>query len=350
MFLPAYAELIRDALKRTDKMTLRDELKKSNRVFIVGVAGDSGSGKTTFANAIRKLLGEDIVSTITLDDYHIYDRKTRWKLKITPLHPDANNLKLVETHLQLLKKGETIKKPTYDHNTGTFGPWEEFKPTPVIIVEGLHTLYDGIREQLDFKIFVDPARYIKRRWKIKRDVEERGYDREKVIEEIIQREPDYKRYIDYQKIYADVVIKIFPTSLQSVERISYLVDKDFLHDVYKVRLILKNEIKSSMNPIKLNIDLSAFVKASEKDFALGFFSDYYYSKPASFIDIDGLMNVELFEALFEALKEEAGAIGVEEYWRKQNKYVNAIEVAKLLVCWRLLEVLKTHLAGFSERS
>ncbi len=321
-------------------MNLREKLKSSGKVFIVGIAGDSGSGKTTFANAIRKLLGEDVVGTITLDDYHVYDRAMRWKLGITPLHPDANNLKLVETHLFMLKRGEKIRKPTYDHRTGTFGPWEDFEPTPVIIVEGLHTLYDGIRNYLDFKIFVDPARYIKRRWKIKRDVEERGYDRQKVIEEIIQREPDYKRYIDFQKIYADVVIKIFPTSMSNVERMTYLFEEENFKNVYRVRLIIRRDESIPAEPIRLNIDLSALVRASERDFAIGFFSDYYYSKPASFIDIDGFMNVELFSSLLDALKKEVGS---EEIYEIPKGYVNAIEVAKLLVCWRLLEVLKSKL-------
>jgi len=313
---------------------LKAKLNKSSKVFLVGIAGDSGSGKTTFANAIRSILGDNIVSSITLDDYHIYDRQTRWKLNITPLHPEANNLKLVETHLMLLKKGEAIRKPTYNHKIGTFGEWEDFKPTPVVIVEGLHTLYDGLRDYLDFRIFVDPARYIKRRWKIRRDVEERGYNRQKVVEEIIRRESDYKRYIDFQKIYADLVIKVFPTSLQSAERITYLTEVP--PELYKVRLILKGSFEPT-EPIKLDIDLSAFVRASEKDFALGFFSDFYYEKPASFIDIDGMMNVELFSTLLDILKKEVGA---EVEW-KMNTYVNAIEVAKLLVCWRFLELIKS---------
>ncbi len=322
-------------------MSIRERLKESGRVFIVGIAGDSGSGKTTFANAIRRLLGEDVVSTITLDDYHIYDRVTRWKLGITPLHPEANNLKLVETHLSMLKRGEKIRKPTYDHKTGTFGPWEEFEPTPVVIVEGLHTLYDGIRDHLDFKVFVDPARYIKRRWKIKRDVEERGYDREKVLEEIIQREPDYKRFIDFQKVYADVVIKIFPTSMSNVERMAYIMEDKF-GDIYRVRIVMKRDENVPTEPISLNIDLSALVKASERDFAIGFFSDYYYSKPASFIDVDGLLSVDVFGSLLEILRKEVGA---EDIYETPENYVNAIEVAKLLVCWRLLEVLKFKLEG-----
>ncbi len=316
-------------------MTLIERLKNSGRVFIVGIAGDSGSGKTTFANAIKSLLGKEVVSSITLDDYHIYDRETRKKLGITPLHPEANNLNLIKTHLMLLKKGETIRKPTYNHSTGTFGEWESFSPTPIVIVEGLHTLYDGLRDYLDFKIFVDPARYVKRKWKIRRDVEERGYKREEVLEEIIKRESDYKRYIDFQKIYADVVIKIFPTDLQSSDRITYLTERA---ELYKVRLILRNLKSVPTEPIKLNIDLSDFVKASEKDFALSFFTDYYYEKKSSFIEIDGMMNVELFSALLETLKREAGGSAWET-----SRYVNAIEVAKLLVCWRFLELIKYEL-------
>jgi phosphoribulokinase len=317
---------------------LKTKLKESGKVFIVGIAGDSGSGKTTFANGIRKMFGEDIVSHITLDDYHVYDREMREKLGITPLHPSANNLKLVETHLYMLKKGEKIKKPTYDHKTGTFGEWEDFEPTPIVIVEGLHTLYDGIRDYIDFKIFVDPARYIKRRWKIKRDVEERGYDREKVIQEIIRREPDYKRYIDFQKIYADVVIKILPSSIQSTERIRYFMDGND-EEVYRVRLIMKHT-ESPLESVSLSIDLSDLVRASERDFSIGFFSDYYYSERASFIDIDGFLSFEIFKSLFDSVKRE---ISAEEVEFKKVGYVNAIEFSKLLICWRLIDVLKRNL-------
>ncbi|WP_457548548.1 phosphoribulokinase [Archaeoglobus sp.] len=312
---------------------LKEKLIESGKVFIIGIAGDSGSGKTTFANGIKRMFGEDIVSHITLDDYHVYDREMRERLGITPLYPSANNLKLVETHLYMLKKGERIKKPTYDHKTGTFGEWEDFEPTLIVIVEGLHTLYDGIRDYIDFKIFVDPARYIKRLWKIRRDVEERGYNREKVIEEIIRREPDYKRYIDFQKIYADIVIKILPSSIQSTERIKYLVDSR--EEVYKVRLILK-KTDIPLESVSLNIDLSDLVKASERDFSIGFFSDYYYAEKASFIDIDGFLNVEIFKSLFDSLKKEIGDGEI----KVEFEYVNAIEFSKLLVCWKLVEVLR----------
>ena len=73
-------------------LSFKEIIARSPKVFIIGVAGDSGSGKTTFTNAIRQIFGPDMVVTITLDDYHKFDREERHRLNITPLHPDANNL------------------------------------------------------------------------------------------------------------------------------------------------------------------------------------------------------------------------------------------------------------------
>ncbi len=85
-------------------------IARSPLVFIIGVSGDSGSGKTTFTNAIRQIFGPDLVATITLDDYHKYDREERKRLDITPLHPDANNLAQLEADVARLKEGYAIHK------------------------------------------------------------------------------------------------------------------------------------------------------------------------------------------------------------------------------------------------
>lgn len=69
----------------------RKFLSKSRRVYIIGVAGDSGSGKSTFTSGIKNMLGEDLVATISLDDYHLYGREERASLNITPLNPAAND-------------------------------------------------------------------------------------------------------------------------------------------------------------------------------------------------------------------------------------------------------------------
>ncbi len=302
------------------------------RPFIIGIAGDSGSGKTTFAESIKRIFAGK-VATITMDDYHKIGREERRKLGITPLNPEMTDLELFREHLEIIRRGEKIIKPIYDHTRGVINGEEVFKPEKIVIVEGLHTLYDEIRDYLDYKIFVDPARIIKRKWKLKRDVEERGYRREEVIEEIIKRENDYKRFVDFQKIYADTIIKIYPSELQNVERITFLVG---MEEMYRVRMIFTN-ISLEMTDITLNVDLSKLIKASERDFAITFFSDYYYGKRASFIEIDGALSVEIFESILDTLRDETG---YDIRW-DAGDYVNSIEVAKLLLCWNLVEFIKS---------
>ena len=184
-------------------------IARSPLVFVIGVAGDSGSGKTTFTNAIRQIFGPDLVATITLDDYHKYDREERRRLDITPLHPDANNLAQLETDVARLKEGYAITKPVYNHTTGTFDPPVPFASKKIIILEGLHTLFTPrLRELLDFSVFVDPDQEVKYAWKQKRDTNNRGYSPAEVTEEITRRETDYEAFIAPQRCLADAVIRI----------------------------------------------------------------------------------------------------------------------------------------------
>ena len=187
--------------------TLMDKIKESGRVFVFGIAGDSGSGKTTISKGIKRILGEDMVASFSMDDYHSLDRKQRKERNITPLHPDANHLDLLAEHLEALRAGKSIDKPVYDHSCGAISGTVPFGPAPVVIVEGLHPFYTKeLRDAIDFKIFVDPSRAVKRLWKVRRDVGDRGYQPEQVMAEMLQREPDYKLYVDIQKIYAESVV------------------------------------------------------------------------------------------------------------------------------------------------
>lgn len=148
----------------TSNLSFKERIKESGRIFMVDVAGDSGSGKTTFVRSIREILGEDIVSSFSMDDYHSMDRMEREKVGITPLNPKANDLNKLVSDLRELKQGREIMKPVYDHSNGTFKDPVAFKPTSVIIIEGLHPFYtDKLGELSDFKIFVDPDRKIKRK-------------------------------------------------------------------------------------------------------------------------------------------------------------------------------------------
>jgi len=187
----------------------KDTIAASPYIFTIGVAGDSGSGKTTFTQGIRSIFGDEMVSTITLDDYHSLDRAGRIEPGITALDPRANRLDQLEKDISLLKRGIPIEKPVYNHDTGTFGSPVIFHPKKILILEGLHPLFTSpIRRHLDFSLFVDPVQEVKYDWKIRRDMGKRGYSREQVLTEIAEREPDYQTYIAPQKEFAEAVIGI----------------------------------------------------------------------------------------------------------------------------------------------
>ncbi|MCQ8893144.1 MAG: phosphoribulokinase [Methanolinea sp.] len=184
-------------------------LRDSDYVYVIGVAGDSGSGKTTFTSTLRHLIGEEVVATITLDDYHIYSREERKERGITPLSPSANDIARLEDDISRLKKFLPVEKRVYDHQTGRItGPFP-FTPRKVLVIEGLHALFtEKLRQLCDFSLFVDPDPDVRREWKIKRDTATRGYTEQEVRAEMEQRARDYRAYIEPQKESATGVIGI----------------------------------------------------------------------------------------------------------------------------------------------
>ena len=99
----------------------------STRPIILGIVGDSAAGKTTLSRGIVQILGPEDVSVLCTDDYHRYNREQRKALGITPLNPACNYLDVMAQHLQLLRAGEPILKPHYEHKRGDFGPPQSSK-------------------------------------------------------------------------------------------------------------------------------------------------------------------------------------------------------------------------------
>ncbi|MEB3882347.1 phosphoribulokinase [Lyngbya sp. CCY1209] len=183
----------------------------SHRPIILGIVGDSAAGKTTLTRGIAQILGEDNVTVICTDDYHKYDRKQRSEIGITALHPDCNYLDIMQQHLTMLRTGQPILKPIYNHDTGGFEPPEYIKPKRFVIVEGLLGYSTrGARDCYDVKVYLAPPEPLRARWKVKRDTRKRGYTEEQVLAALEKREPDSESYIRPQRKWADVVVTFYP--------------------------------------------------------------------------------------------------------------------------------------------
>jgi phosphoribulokinase len=182
------------------------------RPIMLGIVGDSGSGKTTITRGIVRVLGEDQITAFCTDDYHRYDRKQRAERNITPLHPDCNYLDILAQHLAHLKTNQAIMKPVYQHTDGTFGPPDYLTPQRFVVAEGLlgfHT--PELRDSFDVKVYLDPPEVLRRHWKVQRDCSRRGYTTDQVLAELDRREPDSEAFIRPQRHHADLVIAFQPS-------------------------------------------------------------------------------------------------------------------------------------------
>ncbi|KKJ01100.1 phosphoribulokinase [Prochlorothrix hollandica] len=181
------------------------------RPIILGIVGDSAAGKTTLTRGIAQILGEENVTAICTDDYHRYDRKQRAEMGISALHPDCNYVDIMQQHLSLLRTGQPILKPIYNHHSGEFDAPEYIKPSRFVIVEGLLGYStQGMRNSYDVKVYLAPPESLRESWKVKRDTAKRGYNPEQVLEQLRQREPDSEAYIRPQRQWADVVVSFYP--------------------------------------------------------------------------------------------------------------------------------------------
>lgn len=174
---------------------------------MIALVGDSGAGKSTLARGCVALLGEERVTRICLDDYHALDRAQRTAAGITALHPDSNHLELMGQHARLLRQGEPIFKPVYDHADGTFGRPEFVRPAAVVLINGLHGLYTPeLRALWDVSVYLDPDPELRVAWKLKRDTAGRGYSEAQVRQELEARRHDSDTFIAPQRDRADIVI------------------------------------------------------------------------------------------------------------------------------------------------
>jgi uridine kinase len=179
--------------------------------FVIGIAGGTGSGKTTVARRIYESLHLDSAVFLDQDSYYRdlghLGREERKKLNFD--HPDALDNALLLDHLERLIAGEPIDKPIYDFSVNTRAPGTvRVEPRDVILVEGILLFVEPrLRELFDLKIFVDAdpdVRFIRR---LKRDLELRGRNFESVIEQYLSTvRPMHFEFVEPSKRYADVIL------------------------------------------------------------------------------------------------------------------------------------------------
>lgn len=323
------------------------QLLQSNSIrlkqpIIIGIAGDSGSGKTRFSKGIRELLGKEVVKTIEMDGYHKENREQRKLSGRLPLDPEANRLTMLLDHLQNLKQGRSIQVPVYNHEKGDFDPPVEFVPSPIIIVEGLFALYPQFLPYMDFTLYVDPSREVKWLWKKKRDMIDRGHDVSALEKEMLARESAYKRWIDFQKTSATIVVKIFPSQIAGLARYEFI--GHLSDECFKIELLVE-PAKTPLPSLMLPFDLAMITDIATPPFLWASVPGKYWGRDILAIHLDGEVSQKTIFSLAKHIEAYTGRplTDVEYVNSEQQEPVPTSRFAQLLITWRFLELVNQKL-------
>lgn len=179
--------------------------------IFIGIAGGTGSGKTTVMRSIVRRVSEATVAVIEQDSYYKDqgDVSFEQRLQVNYDHPGAFDTPLLVDHLRRLGAGETIEKPLYDYSRHTRKrETVTVSPRDIVIVEGLLVLWEvEIRNLLDIKIFVDTDADVRVLRRLKRDINQRGRTLESVINQYLGSvRPMHLEFVEPSKRYADIII------------------------------------------------------------------------------------------------------------------------------------------------
>ena len=178
--------------------------------MLIGIAGGTGSGKSTFAQRLLALFPNDI-TVISYDNYYKPQDHLEFEERIKTNYdcPDALDTDLLVKHLRALQDGESVDIPNYDFKVHTRKTeMTRLEPSPVIIVDGILTFHDErLREMFDIKIFTDADADERILRRLRRDVNERGRDIDGVINQYLGTvKPMHGIYVEPTKKYADIII------------------------------------------------------------------------------------------------------------------------------------------------
>ena len=178
---------------------------------IIGIAGGTGSGKTTVVKKIVEALPPHCVAVVPMDSYYndTSDMTEEERKQINFDHPDAFDWKLLHKQIAQLRRGEAIEQPTYSYIiSNRLKETVHVEPKPVIIIEGIMTLINKrLRDMMDLKIFVDTDSDERLIRNIRRDVVERGRTVDMVLDRYLNvLKPMHDQFIEPTKKYADLII------------------------------------------------------------------------------------------------------------------------------------------------
>lgn len=328
-FKTQYGQRTSSSVGTSNSFELSMKLGVDEKVVVIGVAADSGCGKSTFMRRLTKVFGgsnvgplgggfgapggwetntlvSDVTTVICLDDYHANDRNGRKVSGLTALHVKEQNFDLMYEHLKALKSGNTIQKPIYNHVNGTLDKPETIVPTRIVIVEGLHPFVDPrVRDLLDFTIYLDISDDIKFAWKIQRDMAERGWTLDQVKASIEQRKPDFAAYVAPQMEFSDVVISVLPSEI-STEAVGKHLKVKLIQKIGKTGFtptyILDKESSVTVTPTTVKHEPTVGIK-------LGSYKQKYYGRDVAVVELDGkLTDIKDYVAIDKLFSETAAKV------------------------------------------
>ncbi|MFN8571144.1 MAG: uridine kinase [Gemmatimonadaceae bacterium] len=179
--------------------------------LIIGIAGGTGSGKSTVARKVADALQDSSVASIDMDGYyrnfaHVPMEERR---RINWDHPETLDLDLLVSHLEQLSRGEAIQKPVYDFHTHTRSADSEAVPAAdVVVVDGILLFVDErLRSLCDVKVFVDADADIRLVRRIERDIHDRGRPLEEILQQYVSTvRPMHLQFVEPSKRWADVIV------------------------------------------------------------------------------------------------------------------------------------------------
>lgn len=305
-----------------------------NRPIILGIVGDSAAGKTTLTAGIANILGPERVVTICTDDYHKYSRDERAKNGISALDPRGNYVDILEQHIRMLRAGEPILKPHYNHSGGFLDTPEYIEPKEYIILEGLLGYSTRtMRDCYDVKVYLEPEESLRVKWKVQRDTGKRGYSVEEVLKSLEKRKFDSVNFIQPQRTFADMVVKFYAPEANAEESGAKL------------------NVRHTLRPTLPHPDLSPVLDVGAKSgFRLELSRDVD-GKPVDVLEISGDIDdkrAKAMEELLWSLIPEAGnlrsSVGQFDDDKDKTKTSHPLALSQLLITYHLVKAALGHYA------